>query len=68
MDLQFNCIRDIFNNEMDDNLDLRYLLNSVLFYCLTFAPNDSLHTEKLSSEVSFMVSHWQSMDTLVEAA
>lgn len=65
--LQVKALRDIFNNEGEENLGKQYLLNSIMFYCLLFVNSDTVDGESLPSELSYLVKK-QSFDETVELA
>ena len=53
--IQLESLKDIFNNQMKENLDGTYILNSVLFYCLLFVGTDSCDGETLQTELNYMI-------------
>ena len=59
MELEFKCLKDIFSNDVRDNIDGQYLVNSALFYCLLLACTDALDGDQLPSEPSFLLRRCQ---------
>ena len=53
--LQLESLKDIFNNQMREQLDAVYILNSILFYCLLFVGTDSCDGETLQTELNYMI-------------
>ena len=40
---------------MDDNLSGKYLLNSILYYCLLFVSTDSIDADSLTTELAYII-------------
>lgn len=59
MELEFKCLKDIFSNDVRDNIDGQYLVNSTLFFSLVLACTDSIDGDQLLSEPSFLVKRCQ---------
>lgn len=59
IELEFKSIKDIFSNDVRDNIDGQYLINSALFYSLLLVCSDSLDGDQLTSETAFLVKRCQ---------
>ena len=57
-------LRDIFNNDVEDNLSRQYLLNSALFYCLLCVSSDTCDGESLPTELSYLIKKQPLQDTV----
>ena len=48
---QLKNIQDIFNNNLQKNIDSQYILNSILSHCLLLLCSDSIDGESVSTEL-----------------
>jgi hypothetical protein len=55
MELQYKVLREVYNDQSSETLDVDYILNSTLFHCVAFGTSDAVEPENLHPEYSFLV-------------
>lgn len=53
--LQIQNLKDIFNNDLKEDSDTQYLLNSILCHCLLFVCSDSIDGDSVQTELQYLV-------------